>query len=375
MHLDHLIELLDDTPVIADIHPASLSYLPDNVSVSETIEDVVYQLDKPNLTIPRPYLITSFDPRFSNRFPRVTCEHNPFTPRLNEILYERFDDLSKRMLCQSDLAIGIEREANRAEVIVLSLVDGLSYKDVRDWEYLDEENWSCEPCLVDAPSFTRVAFPNVIGTPTIAERLFNRGFHDRIGFTYWHRDDNELTNRLFATIADVKKVGDFGQILVILDEKLQNLSDSKLFVQIIRTGLDSYAHSQKRRPPVEAISAQIAAEFGSLASLVMQKCSEHGLQANIYLTSDHGILWLHEFDPQIIGSAPAKASPRYSDWRNLYLQEETGRKFTVGEREYYCLGFPKLRRPARIDEQGVHGGISFQESVVPFIKVTNESLC
>ena len=44
-------------------------------------------------------------------------------------------------------------------------------------------------------------------------------------------------------------------------------------------------------------------------------------------------------------------------------------RFVVGHEEYYCLNYPKVRRPLRIDEQGVHGGVSFQESVVPFIAV------
>jgi len=37
--------------------------------------------------------------------------------------------------------------------------------------------------------------------------------------------------------------------------------------------------------------------------------------------------------------------------------------------ELFCLNYPKLRRELRIDDQGVHGGISFQESIVPFVTV------
>jgi hypothetical protein len=122
-------------------------------------------------------------------------------------------------------------------------------------------------------------------------------------------------------------------------------------------------HHQKRRPPVKAIVEQIYEEFEQLAKL----CERLQLQALLYLTADHGILWRDEFDAEIIGSAPARASARWCLWKDLYQQQENGKRFTVNQKEYYCLGFPKLRRSLRIDEQGVHGGISFQESIVPFI--------
>ena len=267
------------------------------------------------------------------------------------------------MLCQSQVAERIIAEAGQHDLIILFLVDGLSYQDVCSWTDSMGQTLSVEPCLVDAPTLTRVAFPNLIGSPPLAMRLFEAGYHDRLGFTYWTREDNQLTNRLFHTIADVRKVGDFPQILATLRSYLSDARHRKSYVQIVRTGLDGYAHGQKRRPPIAAIVAEVYQELESLATL----CNELRLRARLYLSADHGILWRDEFKPEIIGDAPGKSSLRWCSWRELYHQRDKGRRFVFGDQEYYCLGFPKLRRPLRIDEQGVHGGISFQESIVPFI--------
>jgi hypothetical protein len=212
-----------------------------------------------------------------------------------------------------------------------------------------------------------LAFPNLVGDPSLAARLFDVGYHDRMGFTYWVRDDNKLTDRIFQTVTEVRRIGHFPQILATLREHLSTVGQTKTYIQIVRTGLDGYAHRQKRRPPVAAIVKEVQQEFEQLSMSCSDLCSEMGLRACLYLTADHGILWRDEFEPEVLGNAPANSSPRWCGWRDLYQQRDKGHRFVVDNMEYYCLGFPKLRRQLRIDEQGVHGGISFQESIVPFI--------
>jgi hypothetical protein len=219
------------------------------------------------------------------------------------------------------------------------------------------------PCLVDAPTLTEIAFPRIIGDTPLAVRLFDRGYQRRIGFTYWLREKNPLTDVLFRTITDVNAVDDFSAILAALRRKVHTLSGQRSYLQIVRTGLDGYAHHQKRKPPVTAIVDEIMDEMLSLADLFR----EAGCTAIIHLTADHGILWRDDFEPQIIGRASAGASPRHSEWQELYRQDEPGRRFAIAGREVYCLGYPRLRRGMRIDEQGVHGGISFQESITPLV--------
>jgi len=361
--LEELEQLLNHTPLIADIHPVSLCFLPEDVTVLDSASEAAWLLDDPEPNLPQRVLISTSDLAYRGRFPRVQCEHDPFTPQLNTILFDHFDDVAARMLCQSQIAERIVSQAQQCNVVALFLVDGLSYRDARDWADASAQTLTIEPCLVDVPTVTTVAFPNLIGDPPLAARLFDLGFHHRLGFTYWTREDNQLTDRLFHTIADVRKVGDFPQILATLRRHLSSAGQRRSYIQIVRTGLDGYAHGQKRRPPIAAIVAEVHQEFESLATL----CNELRLRACLYLTADHGILWRDEFEPEIAGGAPGKSSPRWCGWRDLYHQRDKGRRFLIDGEEYYCLGFPKLRRSLRIDEQGVHSGISFQESIAPFI--------
>jgi hypothetical protein len=291
-------------------------------------------------------------------------------PALNGVLFEHFEAIAQAMLCQSQLAAVISRAAAELDAIVLMLVDGLSYENARQWCGQHGPAWLLEPCLVDAPTITSIAFPNAMGAPSVAELLFDRGFHRRVGFTYWTREDNELTNLLFRSLPEVNKTGDFDDIAsgarrVIM----KSPALGKTYVQIVRTGLDGYAHKQKRTPPVAAIVDEIFQEFRQLVEISEEARRLNGCRTGIFLTADHGILWQTEFEPQVVGRAPSGSSARYCRWSDLFHQEETGMRFVVGHEEYYCLNFPKVRRPLRIDEQGVHGGISFQESIVPFITV------
>lgn len=366
MTLSELLALLDMTPAVVDIHPVSLSYLPDDVSIFQTTAEVVYLLDDPEYVLPGRFLIRAGDGGHNGRFPHVVCHHDPFTNKLNDVLFERYDDIAKQMLCQSQLVNRITHEASQCDLVVLLLIDGLSYQDVQGWQISNSDaQVQIEPCLVDVPSVTRIAFPNIISSPTIAEKLFDFGYHDRLGFTYWTREDNSLTDRLFFAFPEIQKTNHFPHILTQLQHRFDN--QRKTFVQIIRTGLDGYVHSQKRTPPVQTIANEIEQEFMRVTNLCAKLSQKYGARVNVYLTSDHGILWFHEFEPVVIGTAPAKASARWCYWRDLYYQEEKGRQFLLNNEEYYCLGYPKLRRPPRIDEQGVHGGISYQESIVPFI--------
>ena len=369
MTLDDLLLLLDFTPAIADIHPVSICSLPDDVTVLETEAEAAWLLDDPEPTLPGRLLIMTSDPQYAGRFPHVQCDHDPFTPTLNTILFDRYGEVASHMLCQSQVADRITTDAAKRDLIVLVLMDGLSYQDVHNWTDSVNRALSIEPCLVDVPTLTQVAFPNLIGDPPLAMRLFDAGYHNRLGFTYWVREDNQLTNRMFETIAEVKKVGHFPQILATLRDHLSNIGQVKSYVQIVRTGLDGYAHDQKRRPPVTAIVEEVRQEFEQLMALCSQLCADVGLHACLYLTADHGILWRDEFESEVVGNAPPNSSSRWCGWRALYLQHDKGRRFLIDSEEYYCLGFPKLRRPLHIDEQGVHGGISFQESIVPFITV------
>lgn len=370
--LEQLRDLLDNTPVIAEMHPVSRCYLPTDVAIYDTSPELAWSLDTPDTTRPLRSLILKGDPLYATRFPRVQVDHDPFTPDLNRVLHKRFDEISTLMLSQSQLSRRIAHKAEERDVIALMLIDGLSYGDVDRW--LDENpagHVRLVPCLVDGPTLTEVAFPRIIGDIPPAMHLFDSGFRQRMGFTYWSREHNPLTDEIFRTITDVDAVGDFSTILATVRRQIRASPERKMYLQILRTGLDGYAHHQKRKPPIEAIVDTIMDEMLSLANLLY----EAGRSARINLTADHGILWRDEFEPEIVGHAPARSSPRSCEWRDLYRQDEPGQRFAVAGREIYCLAYPKTRRALRIDEQGVHGGISFQESIVPFLTMKIGDTC
>jgi hypothetical protein len=360
--LEALLDMLNSTPVIADLHPVSCCFLPSDVAIYETASELVYLLDLPTTTLPRRSLILRSDPIYADRYPHVKIDHEPFTLKLNDVLFERFDEIGALMLTQSQLSERIIEQLHTLDIIVLMLIDGLSYGDVRSWlDTHSNEPIELEPCLVDGPTLTEVAFPRILDDPPLAVHLLDYGYERRLGFTYWTRENNPLTEMLFRTISDVSAVSDFSTILESLRAEFR--TKQKTYVQIVRMGLDGYAHHQKRKPPVAPIVDTIIEEMLALANL----CRELEKSACIYLTADHGILWRDEADFQIIGRAPAGSSPRSCELRDLAQLGKSARCFAIGDRELCCLDYPKLRRPLRIDEQGVHGGVSFQESIVPFI--------
>lgn len=375
MDIDSVLGVLEQTPAVVHIHPVSLCYLPEDVVVFDSPDDAVAQIDQKSTTLPARWLIKPSLGSTINRFPSLHCTHDPFTDALNTVLFSRFDAVTSSMLCQSAVSQTIVSEAPFSDVVVFFIVDGLSYHDLRDRTSVLGRSFDKRACLVDVPSVTRVAFPNIVGRPNLAARLFDAGYHRRLGVSYWTRDDNRLTDQLFHTIPQVTKAGAFGEVLSALRTHLEHADRGKSYVQIIRTGLDGYAHSQKRRVPVRAVVDEIWREFEELASILLELCTKKNIRAVLFLTADHGILWNDEFVPQIIGDAPGKSSARWCNWKDLYYQRDQGRRFLFDGEEFFCLGYPYLRRPLRIDEQGVHGGISFQESVVPFITARFDPSC
>lgn len=365
MTLNELVNLLNHTPFIAYIHPISRCFLPEDVVMYESPAQLAWALDVPKPTLPERILVTAGNPQYQHRFPTVRCEHDPFTLALNQVLYDWYEYIEGHMLTQQGIGERIVAEAGGAQVVVLMLIDGLSYRDVVGWQDEGELAVKAEPCLVNGPTVTRIGFRNVIGDQPLAARLFDHGFTHRLGFTYWYREDNTLTNHLFRTIGRTEKVGHLAEILEALRAHFGRSRGGKTYVQVLLTGLDGYAHGQKRRPPVEAIVGGIKEELFNLVRLF----AELGSRARIYLTADHGILWRDEFAPQIIGSAPGKSSPRCCGWSDLYHQSEPGKRFNLHGEELFCLNYPRLRRKLHIDDQGVHGGISFQESIVPLVTV------
>lgn len=356
VNLMELQAILRQTPVMVEIHPLSLAFLSEDVRVYADAWQMAAALDMPTPQPTEPMLAVGIEPSLQHRLPAVRCAHDPLTTELNRVLLKRYEVVRANMLCQSQLADRIVREAD-AETIILMLVDGLAYADVKRCapEWLSDTT----PVLVDGVSITEHGMSRIVGEPTLAQRLFDAGYRHLLGFTYWERAEEPLTDRLFTGFGDrVRKVKSFDEALATLQG--ENLTNA--FVQIVRTGLDSAAHRQREKPTIDAMTMDVLSGLERLAAL----CERKGVSARVYLTSDHGILWAHEHRLQVYEYGDAD-HPRYYEYhkrsQHVVNVEFDGKAFAV-------LEYPYLRRELRANEWGVHGGLSFEESVVPLIRLT-----
>jgi len=353
--LRELQDILRQMPVMVEVHPLSLAFLPDDVRAFDDAWQMVAELDTPTPQPTKPMLATRIEPALQHRLPATRCVHDPLTKDLNRVLLKRYDFIKANMLCQSQVADEIVRRAD-TEALALMLVDGLSYADVKQ----HAAKWlpHATPVLVDGVSVTEQGMVRIIGKPPLVQRLFDAGFRTCLGFTYWERAQEPLTGRLFTGFGDrVHKVRSFDEVLAALeDEELRGA-----FVQIVRTGLDIAAHHQREAPNVMTMVADILTDFHRLADVFTRK----GMSAWVHFVSDHGILWVHEHNLQVYEFSRAD-HPRHYEHA---MHSEHTLTVEFEDREFAVLEYPYLRRRLRSNEWGVHGGLSFEESVVPLLSV------
>ncbi len=352
--LKELQDLLRQMPVMAEIHPLSLAFLPEATRIFDDPWQMAAELDTPKPQPLRPMLALQIEPVLQHRLPVVRCTHDPLTTELNRVLLKRYDFIKRYMLCQSQVVDAILQRSDK-DAIVLLLVDGLSYADVACSPIIGQ-GYGLQPVLVDGVSNTEQGMKRIIGDPPLAQRLFDLGFRTCLGFTYWERAEEALTNHLFTGFGErVWKVKSFDEVLAHLEE--QGLSHA--FIQIVRMGLDAAAHRQRERPNLQAIVDDVLKDFERLAQLFKRK----GVSASLHLVSDHGILWAHEHSLRPYEFSEAD-HPRYYEHarrgEHVLTVEYEGKAFAL-------LEYPYLRRELRTNEWGVHGGLSFEESVVPLL--------
>jgi hypothetical protein len=336
--------------------PASTQLIYDEITA-------LAMLDDPTVDLSIPVVILTNNTSLLSRFPAYEVLGEPSAQALNIALPERLMLARHLMLRNQDVPHHITEEVDRQNppVVVMLLVDGLSYEDVRDW------GWSIQPCLVDGPSVTyrldrtnplqvnpNVGFAALVGTPPLAMRLRGLGFKQFRGFSYWQRGQNTVSDMLFQYIP-TRRVQGFGQILAALrEEPIQNGT----YLQIMREGLDGLAHGKRELGQWEIDGAAQAILHDIEALLRI-------LPANtlVYVTADHGMLWKHEhrFEP-----IPLRDSrPRYTETGISEMYQAHSSNI----HGYDVLHYPYLGAPIPTNDSGVHGGLSYQESVVPFITI------
>jgi len=75
--------------------------------------------------------------------------------QFNRSLFQNYDHVRDFAFTQSDIAPRIEEDLG-VDVVVLLLIDGLSYTDWIDYP-------GVQSCLVEGPTITPVSFRNIVG--------------------------------------------------------------------------------------------------------------------------------------------------------------------------------------------------------------------
>lgn len=362
-----LLHALQRGPVMTELGPLDLLCLPSEVEVVSSAEAVVERLDALAPHSEHPILIPHMDARYRHRF-RVLSQPASYTPILvNQMLPSRLEEARRWLLTHRQVA---ERIANDValrsyRVVALLLIDGLSYEDAKNWHEAPI------PCLVDGPSITysrqgqtgivsEVGFPGIIGTPPLARRLVDRGISRSTGFSYWQRERNDVSAHLFDGVPLIRVAGTTDALELLTQQSLEIT-----YIQLVREGLDGLAHSRREVTPreIEATISAIHADYRKLVQLV----TTTGLPGAVYLIADHGILWKAQH-PELHKVETLRSNhPRYQSGGGV--SAEYGVEISVTGQLYTLYRYPYLGASIRANDSGVHGGLSYWESLVPFVRV------
>lgn len=300
-------------------------------------------------------------------FPTIDLPAFPPIDWVNQKLPERFNTLctdDSKLLKQSQLVQAVTDRVSYMlpDIVVFLVLDGLSLYDVADWTFPESWHVVCEPCLVDGLSVTTSGMRRLIGSPSLTHQLFTLGYMQRLGFSYWERSKNQLTNILFSEFppSQLFRITTFEEIL----DRLQNMDlPNRTFIQIVRTGLDGVCHSHREQPNIDAMLSQLKLDIEQIVKAVgpSQKT------VRVFITSDHGILWFKK--QKVMPFQSGRASARYtykessSDISRITIAE-SGQPVTV------LTGDKIIAKNRKVTEWGFHGGISAQESFVPLFDIT-----
>ena len=346
--------VIDAFPAGFSGNPLNLLFLEDAEAIRDA-RDYLRRLDALSLSDERrEYLI---DEHRAWPFPRIEVKDRPDPWLVSERLFERFDEAGRILITQGDIAERIDREVSRRhpEIVVLIIVDGLSYYD------LPEEN-AGEPCFVRGVTTTQYGYRQVVGQPSISRRLFALGYAHQAGFTYFDPKVNELSADIYRTFShsQVTRVREFDQIL----KHLQETALSRVYVQITLAGLDQLCHAHHDRPPKQFYIRRVLSCYQNVIDCLRER-NRHIL---VVMTADHGILWREDVKDhlEIVDDLFSEdlRSPRYIKGAVL---RPYGRRCRCLGQNFTLLRAPWMTRRFRNNEWGVHGGISAWESLVPLL--------
>lgn len=363
--IDELRRALAVAPVMGRVHPLLPLCLPPEAEVAVEARPVALAMDALAAGPAGPVLITQPDRAYEDRFLTLNLTEPPDAELVNAGLPGRLP-AARALLTHHGVADRIAGDARTRgyRTVALLLVDGLSYDDVAHWPE------GAEPVFIDGPSITfyrrpdgtiarDVGFPAIVGRPPLAQRLGAVGLGRARGYAYWERGSNDVAAVLFEGMP-LARVGSVTEALALLEEEPLD----GLYIQMVRIGTDGLAHGRREvsRREVEATVAAVRADLHRLVDMMARQ----GAGGAVYLTSDHGMLWKQEHALRPAGGAAA-ASPRYAVGR--LPDDAPATCFEAGPDTFSLYHYPYLGATLRANNSGVHGGLSYWESIVPLVRI------
>ncbi len=362
--IDELLRLLDVTPVMGYVHPLWPLCLPPETEIVAEARRMALEMDTAAAHAVRPVLITELNHAYSDRFLSMALDAPPPAEIVNAGL-PRQVAAARLLLTHRRVAERIADDARRRRYrcVILLLVDGLSYEDARQWPEAPI------PVFVDGPSITfargldgivlrDVGFPAIVGQPPLARRLAALGLARARGYSYWSRESNDVAAVMFDGVP-LRRVAGMAEALTLLsDEPLDGL-----YAQLVRIGTDGLAHGRREVSAAE-VAATVTAVHADLRRLA-ELLDRQGVPGAVYLTSDHGMLWRREHSLQL-ASHPSN-HPRYAT--GALPADAPATVLEAGGRAISLFHYPYLGLNLRANDSGVHGGLSYWESLVPLVRI------
>lgn len=356
MNFDKFKRVLKKIPISVSNNKESLICLDYDFRISSP-DDFLSCIDsKDHYLEYKPTVILPPNRKVKAKLLSVAIEEPFYQLNFNNYLYDRFDLAKELFFKQSEIKNFIASQSSRHDFVMLIVVDGLSYLDCLDWD-------NVSPCLVDTVTTTKNGFKNIIcNGSSLAYEMYQRRFRNFVGFSYWEKDQkNDLTDEIFRGFSSVSKFEAYSQVIEQLKEPFQ----SKTYFQIVMQGLDGIAHNNRDEPLIEAIVGNIRKRVQDTVKIL----SAHNKKGIIFLTSDHGILWKHKSSLVKIPSHSSQQHYHQRYYDSKILSKDC-KCFSIAGGNYSSLRYPFITRVMRPNEWGVHGGISLEESVVPFVTIS-----
>jgi len=354
--------LISRMSVAMDAYPPAFRGNPLNLLFLDDAQPIRYasaylrSLDSPNLCdVCREYLMPEEHALWP--FPVHSITERPDPWLLSEELHDSFTAAQHLLPTQRDVGRILHEKATKLQpdIVVLMVVDGLSYYDLPD-------EVDAQPCLVNGVSITDFGYREVIGKPTVSERLFSLGYSHQMGFTYHDVETNPLARELYGVFgsSQVKRVATFKECL----EHISSEGISQGFIQVTTAGLDGLCHHHQDEPPVKHYIGEILSRFDALVSSLHQGHR----RVLACLTADHGILWRHSLEGKwsVVNDLQVDDKRCVRHIRGSRIRDYILVKSGLGG-TFSMLCVPYITRKLRSNEWGVHGGISAWESIVPLI--------